>query len=157
MDLTEGFFKDLALALARLLGGGAVIHFHAWGEVMAGFNHFFGPKRPWVLASIIESAGLPHGVIIASVCSLLAFAAGWALLVGLLSRLAACLLLVITGLVFAFAQTDLLRELAVAYAGGFLVVLFAGPGRLAVDSLFSGRSEVRPHEQKGARASRPWH
>jgi uncharacterized membrane protein YphA (DoxX/SURF4 family) len=143
-EVADSLLKDLALALARILIGGSVIYFHGWGEVVGGFNHFFGPKAPWALPGLLESAGLPYGLAFAVLFSVLAGAAAWALIIGLLSRVAALVLLGITGVLFFVAQNDLLRELAVVYSSAFIVLFLAGPGRLAVDALFTRRRETPP-------------
>jgi uncharacterized membrane protein YphA (DoxX/SURF4 family) len=142
--IADSLLKDLALALARFLVGGSVIYFHAWGELVGGFNHFFGPKTPWAMPDLLESAGLPYAYVFASLFSVVACAAAWALIIGLLSRLAALVLLGITGLLFFVAQSDLLRELAVIYSSAFIVLFLAGPGRLAADSLFVRRRQANP-------------
>jgi uncharacterized membrane protein YphA (DoxX/SURF4 family) len=143
-QVTDSVLKDLGLAFARLLAGGSVIHFHAWGETVAGFNHFFGPRTPWALPDIIQSSGLPYGKAVAVGFCLVAFTSAFSLMIGLLTRLAALVAMALTIGVYAFSQTDLLRELAVAYASAFIVLFLAGPGRLALDSLFKKRRTPEP-------------
>jgi uncharacterized membrane protein YphA (DoxX/SURF4 family) len=137
--VADSMLKDIGLALARFLAGGSVIHFHAWGETVAGFNHFFGPRTPWALPDIIQSSGLPYGKLVAVGFCLVAFTSAFALIIGLLTRLAALVSMALTICVYIFSGSDLLRELAVAYASAFIVLFLAGPGRLALDSLFRRR------------------
>jgi putative oxidoreductase len=98
----------------------------------------------------IESAGLPLpslAYLIAVVCEL---AGGLAVLVGFKARFAAAVLCLFTiaaalGFHSNFADPNMVIHFMknFAIAGGFLMIVAFGPGRLSVDEYMSGHGAVR--------------
>jgi uncharacterized membrane protein YphA (DoxX/SURF4 family) len=134
-EMAHSLLRDMGALLARLLTAWALLVFHAWDEARAGFRHFFGPKDPWPLSQAMTDAGLPAGLAMASA---LTFALGGivvAFTFGLLTRVAAFVLLVTTVAVVALATSDSLQESAGAYAAVACALLFGGPGNVSLDAL----------------------
>ena len=136
--------RDFAQLLARFLVGGSVLYFHAWAELIAGYQHFFGSRAPWPLVEQIKAAGLPLPVALAVVFSVAAASGAAALIFGLLARLGALILLGLAVVLLLFGQGAMLRELAIAYGAACVVIFLAGPGRISLDALFVRAKASRP-------------
>lgn len=135
-EVAATFLRDLGLLLARGLAAWLLVIFHAWGEAMAGCRHYFGPKESWPLSDAATAAGLPAGLALATTltAAMICIAAAFAL--GLLTRVAAALLLVIAVVIASVASSDWLQETAGAYAAVALVLVFCGPGHFSLDAAY---------------------
>ena len=120
-EVASTLLRDVGALLARVLVAWLLLVFHVWDEARAGFSHFFGPKAPWPLSDAITAAGLP-GVVAAFV-------------LGLLTRVAAFVLLVVMMSVAAVASVDVLQETAGAYVAVACTLLLGGPGHISLDAL----------------------
>ena len=137
--------KALGLApLARLAGlaplavrviVGAIMAAHGFQKLSAGPGNF---------GAALGQMGVPLPGLMGYVVTLVELVGGVLLIVGLLSRLAALLLtidltvailLVKTGVGFLspMGSPGVGAELDLALIAGFLVILFAGPGKLSLD------------------------
>ena len=136
--------RDLAQLLARLLVGGSVLYFHAWAEILTGYQHFFGSRAPWPLVDQIKAGGLPLPVALAVTFSVAAASGAAALIFGLLARLGALILLSLAVVLLLFGQGLMLKELSIAYGAACVVIFLAGPGRISLDALFVAAKASRP-------------
>lgn len=137
--------KALGLTpLARLAGlaplavrviVGAIMAAHGFQKLLAGPGNF---------GTALGQMGVPLPGLMGYVVTLVELVGGVLLIVGLLSRLAALLLtidltvavlLVKTGVGFLspMGSPGVGAELDLALIAGFLVILFAGPGKLSLD------------------------
>ena len=151
MPITEAasaLLRDAGSLLGRLVAAWTLGVFHAWGEARAGFRHYFGPKEAWPLSDAITAAGWPAGLAWATALTFALCGVVVALVFGLLTRVAALVLLVVAVLVAAVASSDGLQESAGAYAAVACLLFFGGPGRASLDALMvgwrSGRRKAGP-------------
>lgn len=134
-EVASSLLRDVGALLARWLTAWSLAIFHAWDEVWAGYHHFFGPKRAWPLSDAITAAGLPAGLVLATVLTFTLSGVAVAFVFGLLTRVAALALLGVTIAVAALASSDGLQESAGAYAAVACALLFGGPGHVSLDAL----------------------
>jgi len=134
-EVASTFMRDVGVLLARWLTAWSLVIFHAWGEGWAGFHHYFGPKDPWPLSEAISAAGVPAGLAVATALTFALALIALAFFFGLLTRVAAFVLLVVAATVAAITSADSLQESAAAYAAVACLLLFGGPGHLSLDAL----------------------
>lgn len=134
-EVASSLLRDVGALLARLLTAWSLVVFHGWDEARAGFRHFFGPKEPWPLSEAITASGLPAGLAVATTLTFALCGVAAAFALGLLTRVAALVLLVVTIGVAALASADALQESAGAYAAVACALLFGGPGHVSLDAL----------------------
>lgn len=127
---------SLAPLAARLIAGIIMIA-HGWQKLTeVGPGNFGG--------QVLAGLGVPLPVLMGYVVTLVEVGGGILLIVGFLSRLAALLLtvdLVVAillvkvnvGFLSPMGSPGVGAELDLALIAGFLVILFAGPGRLSID------------------------
>ncbi len=138
-DVARDLIRDFGLLLGRLLTGWTLVIFHGWGESLAGYRHFFGAKEPWPLVEILSQAGLRPGLPWAVVFTFAMVSCAAAFFTGLLTRVAAVVLLVVCAIAGVVSSADELQEAAAGLAAVAVVILFAGPGRFSVDGFFRWR------------------
>jgi uncharacterized membrane protein YphA (DoxX/SURF4 family) len=143
-EIAWGFFRDVGLLLGRLLAAWSIVIFHAWGEAIAGYRHFFGPKEAWSLSVEISRAGLPAALPLAVALTVALWAVAVAFSLGLLTRVAALVLVLISAVVPAVIAIDQVQESSAAYAAVALILLFAGAGRISLDGLIRSRRTPKP-------------
>ena len=133
---------DVALALNRLTLG----TFFA----ISGYHKLFNASRHATLASTLRDAGVPTVSVMQWLVPAVEFSAGCALILGLLSALAAFGLFAIT---FTAISLDAIKRIAAwqplnradwigdvlylpeaLYCVGLAVVMLAGPGRWSIDA-----------------------
>ena len=150
--------RTLSLSpLARLAGlaplavrviVGSIMFAHGLQKLLGGPGNF---------AQGLTGMGVPLPVLMAYVVTFVEVVGGLLLIVGLLSRLSALLLtinltvailLVKTGIGFLspMGSPGVGAELDLALIAGFLVILFAGPGRLSVDHALGLEPDVIAEE-----------
>jgi|GEM_PF-2340614 len=134
-EVASTLLRDVGALLARLLTAWSLVVFHAWDEARAGFRHFFGAKEAWPLSEAITASGLPAGLALATALTFALCGVAAAFLLGLLTRVAAFVLLVVTASVAAVASADALQESAGAYAAVACALLFGGGGHVSLDAL----------------------
>ena len=134
-DVASSLLRDAGALMARLLCAWSLAVFHAWDEARAGFRHFFGPKDPWPLSDALTASGVPAGLAVATALTFALTGVVVAFALGLLTRVAAFVLLVIAIAVAAIASADSLQESAGAYAAVACLLLFGGPGHVSLDAL----------------------
>jgi len=134
-EVASSLLRDVGALLARCLTAWSLGVFHAWDEARAGFRHFFGPKAPWPLSDAITASGVPAGLAVATALTFALAGIVVAFLFGLLTRVAAFVLLFIAIAVAAIASADSLQESAGAYAAVACLLLFGGPGHVSLDAL----------------------
>lgn len=128
---------SLGLLILRVIAGAALM-LHGWPKIQNAFG-WMGPEAP-----------VPG--LLQALAALAEFGGGLALIVGLLTPLAAlgvaCTMAVAIGMVhvsaghpFVAAKGGPSWELAAVYLGIALLLLFAGPGRLSLDRVLFGRDE----------------
>ncbi len=135
LETASHVFRDTGLLLGRVLAAWCLMIFHAWGEALAGYCHFFGPKDPWGLPQVLHTAGIPLPLAVAVTLTVLLWAIVLCFAAGLLTRVAALLLVLIAGGLALVAAADVWQELAGAYAAVGLVLFFSGAGRFSLDTL----------------------
>ncbi len=136
--------QALASSLGRLAGGapvviriivGSMMFAHGLDKIVggpAGFGRFLGARL-----------GLPGGVLLGWLVTLLELVGGALLVAGLLSRVVALLMtaeligaiVLVTGRRGLIAQEGVGFERDLAYIAGFLAVILLGPGRPSLDHL----------------------
>ena len=136
-EVASTLLRDVGALLARWLTAWSLVVFHAWDEARAGFRHYFGPKDPWPLSDAITAAGLPAGLAVATALTYALCGVAAAFFLGLLTRVAAFGLLMVTIGVAAVASSDALQESAGAYAAVACALLFGGPGHVSLDALIT--------------------
>jgi putative oxidoreductase len=141
--IAADFFRDLGLLVGRVVAAWALVIFHAWGEIGAGYRHFFGPKEPWPLTEVIGRTVLPAPLPLAVLLTVSLWAIAAAFFLGLLTRVAALVLFLMAALVSVVAP-DLVQEAAAAYAAVAVILLLAGPGRFSLDALIARRRTPKP-------------
>ncbi len=120
------------------------------GRGPAGFGQFLG-----------EQLGLPAGLLLGWLVTLLELVGGAMLIAGLFSRLIALLMtgeligaiLLVTGESGLIGQESVGFERDLAYIAGFIAVILLGPGRPSVDHLV-GFETSSPVLQSGASQAR---
>jgi putative oxidoreductase len=142
-EIASGFLRDLGLLLGRVLAAWVLVIFHAWGEIGAGYRHFFGPKDPWPLSEAIAQTVLPAPLPVAVVLTVSLWAVAIAFAAGLLTRVAALVLLLVAAMTSVVAP-DQVQESAAAYAAVAVILLLAGPGRFSLDALVARRRTPKP-------------
>jgi putative oxidoreductase len=133
----------LAPLIVRVIVG-VIMAAHGWQKLAGGPANFAG---------FLTQLGVPLPTVMAWVVTLVELVGGVLLIVGLLSRLAALLLTIdlVVAIVLVKVNVGLIAapqqgagaELDLALIAGFLVILFAGPGRLSLDRVF-GLEEGTP-------------
>jgi putative oxidoreductase len=108
------------------------------------------PKRDWNSldawdwgSAFVEKAG--HAAALSYIAAWTEFLAGFALILGLLTRWASLGLLGIMLFAVLVHHADdpyLKKELGIAYAGACLTLACVGPGSFSLDRLFFGRSAL---------------
>lgn len=149
LETASNFFQDLGLLLGRVLAAWCLIIFHAWGELIAGYRHFFGPKEPWGLSVILGDSGLPLPLPIAVAFTLALWFVALCFATGLLTRVAALLLVFLSAALAIIASLDVWQELAGAYAAVGVLLLLCGPGRFSLDALV--KLHRQPPKPKGVK------
>jgi uncharacterized membrane protein YphA (DoxX/SURF4 family) len=134
-EVASTLLRGVGALLARVLVAWLLLVFHVWDEVRAGFSHFFGPKSPWPLSDAITAAGLPMGLALATLLIFALSGVVAAFVLGLLTRVAAFVLLVVMLSVAAVASVDVLQETAGAYVAVACTLLLGGPGHISLDAL----------------------
>jgi putative oxidoreductase len=110
--------------VVRVLAG-VIMAAHGWQKLQGGPSGF---------GQALAGLGVPLPELMAYVVTLVELIGGVLLIVGLLSRLAALLLVKVNiGLLSPTDGSGVGAELELALIAGFLVVLLARPGRLSVD------------------------
>lgn len=112
---------------------------------------------------VLAGLGVPLPVFMGYVVTLVELVGGLLLIVGLFSRLAALLLtidlviailLVKVNVGFISGSSGTGAELDLALIAGFLVILFAGPGRLSVDHALGLEPDVAAEDPSSRRGRR---
>ncbi len=112
---------------------------------------------------VLAGLGVPLPVFMGYVVTLVELVGGLLLIVGFLSRLAALLLtidlviailLVKVNVGFISGSSGTGAELDLALIAGFLVILFAGPGRLSVDHALGLEPDVVAEDPSSRRGRR---
>jgi len=148
-EIASTLIRDVGFLLARLMVAWSLLIFHGWDEARAGFRHFFGPKLPWPLSEALTAAGWPAGLAVATALVFIWWGVAMAFLLGLLTRVAAFVLLVVAVGVGATASSQWLQEGAWAYAAVACVLLCGGPGHISLDVLYARwRSQKRKSPPK---------
>lgn len=142
-EVASTLLRDVGALLARVLVAWLLLVFHVWDEARAGFSHFFGPKAPWPLSEAITAAGLPMGLALATLLIFALSGVVAAFVLGLLTRVAAFVLLVVMMSVAAVASVDVLQETAGAYVAVACTLLLGGPGHISLDALIIHRRSQR--------------
>lgn len=126
---------DVALLTLRL-GFGGMMMTHGWGKI-ANFDVYSGKFMNFM--GIGPTASLALAIFAEFFCAAL-------LIPGLLTRFAAANL-AFTMCVAAFfvhaSDPFEKKEMALLYLAGYLVILLAGPGRIAADHWLFGRGDER--------------
>jgi uncharacterized membrane protein YphA (DoxX/SURF4 family) len=131
--------RDVGLLILRWCAGLALILFHAWDEVIAGWKHVW-EKTAWPYAVEIAERGFPLPEAVAFASAVAALLGSMFLVSGLLCRISALILLLSTTVaIFLYGRVPDLGEKLVLYAGIYLVILICGPGRFSLDAILSGR------------------
>ncbi len=133
-EVAVTLLRDIGALLARWLTAWCLVVFHAWDEAQAGFRHYFGPKEAWPLSTAISEAGVPGGLAVATALTFVLCSVAAAFFLGLLTRVAAVVLLVVAIAVAALATADSLQESAGVYAAVACALLFGGPGHISLDA-----------------------
>jgi len=131
--------RDAGLLVLRWAAGLALIFFHAWDEIMAGWRHVW-EKTAWPYAAEIADRGfpLPEAVAIASAAA--ALLGSVFLVSGLLCRISALVLLLCALVaIFLYGRIPEIGEKVMLYAAIYLVLVLCGPGRFSFDALLGGR------------------
>ncbi len=126
-----GRFADFAPLVARVIVG-IIMFAHGLQKLLGGPANFGGA---------LAGMGVPLPVLMAYVVTFAELIGGILLIVGLLSRLAALILTIdlVVAILLVKVNVGLISsqaagaELDLAYIAGFLVILFAGPGKLSLD------------------------
>ena len=132
----------LGLLIVRIISGVALMY-HGWGKIQKPFS-WMGPDAP-----------VPG--FLQSLAAVSEFGGGLALVIGLLTPLAAlgiaCTMAFATfgyhmreGHPFVATSGGPSYELAAAYLGTALLMLFAGPGKYSLDALLFGRKDQTSSE-----------
>ena len=139
---------NLASLIVRVVFG-VIMATHGWQKLTQ-----FGPAN--FGGQVLAGLGIPLPVLAAYVVTLVELIGGILLIVGLLSRLAALLLTVdlVVALLLVKVNVGLIApqgsesgaELDLALIAGFLVILFAGPGKLSIDHALGLEPEVVAEE-----------
>lgn len=113
---------------------GVIMAAHGWQKLVGGPGNFGG---------FLQQLGIPLPGLMGYVVTLVELVGGLLLIVGLLSRLAALLLTIdlVVAILLVKVNVGLIAppesgagaELDLALIAGFLTILLAGPGRLALD------------------------
>jgi len=128
-----GRLAGLAPLAVRLIVG-LIMAAHGLQKLLAG---------PGSFGQVLAQLNVPAPTLMAYVVTLVELVGGILLIVGLLSRLSALLLTIdlVVAILLVKVNVGLLSpqsggvgaELDLALIAGFLVILFAGPGRLSID------------------------
>jgi putative oxidoreductase len=119
---------SFGLLLLRVWFGGAMLFLHGWNKLI----HFSDKAQDFADPLHIGSPASLSLVVFAEVaCAVL-------LMLGLVTRLAAAILVINMGVALALVHSMSLAdgELAFAYLGGCGALLIAGPGRFSADAIF---------------------
>jgi putative oxidoreductase len=136
---SSGRHANTGLLLLRIAVG-AVMLAHGWQKLFDIGPANFG-------STFLFDLGVPLPVFFGYVVTFVELVGGAFLILGVLSRLAALLLtidllvaivLVKLGIGFISPAGQVGAELEVALIGGFLAILFAGPGAISLDARFGG-------------------
>ena len=131
--------RDAGLLILRWCAGLALIFFHAWDEMTAGWQHIWH-KTPWPYALEITERGFPLPEAVAIVSAVAAMLCSVLLVSGLLCRVSALVLLIGTLVaIFLYARIPSMGEMLLLYAGIYGVLLLCGPGRFSLEALLNGR------------------
>lgn len=137
-----GALQSIHLLVLRLAAGGLMILFRGWTEVIVAWDFLWKDDRSaWALCETVKSWGVPQPVVVTSAVVLLGFAACCLLILGLVTRLSALVLLLITGFVLfkSFGQEGARVELTVFYVVSYFLLLLSGPGLVSLDALLKRR------------------
>lgn len=153
--------RTLSLApLARLGGLAPLLARLTVGVIMAahGYQKLTGPGPSGFGRNVLSSLGVPAPVLFGYLVTFTELIGGVLLVIGLLSRLAALALTInlVVAILLAKLSTGLIApmgegtgyELDLALIAGFLVVLFAGPGKASIDYA----AGIEPREDPRRRA-----
>jgi len=126
---------NVGLLVLRLWLGLSICKLHGWSKLtgFSGMAHKFADPF-----GIGPTASLALTVVAEFFCGLL-------LALGLLSRLAALILVINLTVAFTYVHKGHLvgpgsGEMAFVYLAGFVTILVAGPGRFSLDAALSGKS-----------------
>lgn len=135
--------QDFWLLTLRLLSSFVLIYFQAWQQIVQAWRYVW-EKVEWPLVEQITESGFPMANIIAPVFAALLFVVAVALLLGFLTRIVATIGLALCLLVL-LCDINLSESLNVQsltlHAGIFLILIFAGGGRLSLGTLLSRKRE----------------
>jgi len=127
--------RQLGLLLLRLTAGGSLLYWHAGGQIPAAWSHIWH-KTPWELPGQLASLGFPLPLPLAILAILLVLLGALGLVVGLLTRLSAILLGIITGLTaLLYFHYPAILEPAILLSGLCFALCLTGPGTFAIDHL----------------------
>jgi uncharacterized membrane protein YphA (DoxX/SURF4 family) len=128
---------DLGLLIVRLIVGGAWLRYHALPGLIGGWRYFFGGKKSWALAKLLEQVGINPSLAWACLFSFVGVVTGIAVVLGFFSRVAAAIVAVIGCLLLVKLSPMPYRELGVVYIGVMLMLTLTGPGLISLDTYFS--------------------
>jgi uncharacterized membrane protein YphA (DoxX/SURF4 family) len=131
--------RDAGLLILRFCAGLTLIIFHAWREVLHGWQHVWH-KAAWPYAVEVADRGFPLPVAVAVASAVVALIASAFIAAGLLCRLSALVLLVgsVVGVMLYGSAAEPAEKL-VLYAGIYLVLVICGAGRFSLDALPGSR------------------
>lgn len=132
---------DFWLLALRLATAFCLIYFQAWAQIKMAWA-FVWEKAPWQLVDQMSAASFPAPNILAPLLISLLLLVGIALGFGFLCRIVSLIGVLLCGLVLV-TQLELSSTLSsqtlVLYCSIFLVIIFAGGGRISLDSLLTQR------------------
>jgi putative oxidoreductase len=146
---------SLAPLAVRVIAG-IIMLAHGWQKLTEMGPENFGGQ-------MLGGLGVPLPVFMGYVVTFVEIVGGILLIVGFLSRLAALLLMIdlVTAVLLVKVNVGFLSgsngtgaELDLALIAGFLVVLFAGPGRLSVDHALGLEPDVVAEDPSTRRGRR---
>jgi len=132
---------DFWLLALRLVSAFCLIYFQAWDQIKMAWA-FVWEKVPWELVDQLTAASFPAPTILAPLLIFLLLVVAVALGFGFLSRIVSLMGVLICGLVLTTKlelSSTLTSQTLVLYCSVLLVLVFAGGGRISLDTLLTRR------------------